>query len=175
MCLRHGFNHYERTQVFHWCRRHDCPDAVRLRLIQQDNPFGDIDYAAPSCVVNQFMLRLVSCILSHIQNMRRVMDEDESDYGLGVLSCERFLGIGWQAIFLKRFCVQVERGVPSSAAQNLIALDNNRATLMQRSDPVYRQAHPSSVILLPENRDLDLTQVLPIDAEFHMSDVSHTM
>ena len=175
MCLRHGFNHYERTQVFHWCRRYDCPDAARLRLIQADNPFGNVDLQAPTCIVNKFMFRLVSCVLSHIFNMRRIMDQEEDDYGLETLSCERFLGIGWQATYLKRFCQKVEHVNADADGRDLIALGSDHENLLKSTDPLYRQAHATDTVLLEENRELDLTQVLPVEIEFHLSDVSHTM
>ena len=46
---------------------------------------------------------------------------------------------------------------------------------MARPDPRYRQAHASDIVLVADNRDLDLSQVLSAGSEFRMSDVSHTM
>ena len=175
LCLRHGFNLFERTQVFSWCRRYDCPDAVRLRSVDAPNPFGDVDVLAPRCIVDKFMLRLVSCVLRHIFNMRRVMEDEEDDFGLEALSCERFLGVGWQATFLKKFCTKVDHGNAGNADRDLIALEEENVNLMTRPDPLYRQAHASDVFLIPQNPDLNLTHVLPVETEFRMSDVSHTM
>ena len=177
LCLRHGYNIYCRTQVFAFCQRYDCPDAVRCRQVDSDHPYGEGPLHEPTCVVNKCMLKLISCVLSHVLRMKRIVEEEDdgTDYGLDVLSCERFLGIGWQAPFLKKFCVQLDHGEAGNAAQDLIALDEDVQNLMARPDPRYRQAHASDIVLVADNRDLDLSQVLSAGSEFRMSDVSHTM
>ena len=203
-CLRHGYNQFCRTQSFAWCERVDCPDATRFResetlgapvMSASDTPNdaqeegapetfgpapvfhpldGNTSYS-PRCVVDLCMLKLVSSVLSHIFAIRRVMEEEGDDHGLAEISCEHFLGTGWQAVFLKKFCVQLDHGDAGNVEQDLIALSDGHTNLMARPNPRFKQSHASNVVLIADNRDLDLTTVLPVTTEFRLSDVSHTM
>ena len=130
----------------------------------------------PRCRVDIYMLKLVSNVLSHVLTIRQIMADEDDDQGLeGALSCERFLGVGWQANFLKRFCVELGPDHAGEEEHDLIALQGEQVNLRPRPSPRYRQAYPSTVVLVDEDRDLDLTTILPLETEFNMSDVSHTM
>lgn len=134
---------------------------------------------APRCVVDVFMLKMISCVLSHVLVMKHIIEEtDDYDYEMQEISCERFLGIGWQADFFKRFVQPVDSGVAGDLTHNLISLNEDSTSstpLMDRLDPRFRQAFPSTVTLVNECEDINLTQVLPIGTIFKMSDISHSM
>ena len=135
-----------------------------------------VDLLPPRCVVDIFMLKMVSCVLSHVLEMQKIVSEDStSDYGMGSISCERFLGTGWQAHFLKKFCTQINAGAADETGRNLISLNENPRESLAHSNPRYVQLFSSTETLVDDCSDLDLTQVLPVYSEFTLSDVSHTM
>ena len=181
LCLRHGFNKFKQNHVFYWCQRFDCPDKVRFRCSAENVKFMEpynvkVDILPPRCVVDIFMLKLVSCVLSHVLEIQRIVQEDDTfDYGMGSVSCERFLGVGWQATFLKSFCTQVDAGDADESGRNLISLNESPVENLARSNPRYLQLFSSTVTLVDDCRDVDLTQVLPIYTEFTLSDLSHSM
>ena len=122
------------------------------------------------------MLKLVTCVLGHVVAIRKVIDTtDDFDYKLEGVSCERFLGTGWQANFFKRFSQCVDPGTAVDADRDLIALSEDTENLMPRPDARYIQVYPSTVSLVDDCEELDLTQVLPFHTEFRLSDISHTM
>ena len=171
-CLRAGYSRYLVTHSFSWCERAECPDNVRLNdvgaLLDHVN---DAPNFSPTCVVDIFMLRLVSCVLGHVLQMRTLLLDNELEYGMGNLTCERFLDLDWQAVFIRKFCVPVVEA-PHGLA-DLIAFEPGvvNPPLIQR----YRQAFPSSVDLFPGNEDLNLSQVLDQEVTFTLSDLQHTV
>ena len=163
---------YQTRHSFYWCERRECPDNVRFNeagvLLDHDN--RDPSFA-PSCVVDLFMLKLVSCVLAHVFELRSLVDSDDYDYGLDNITCERFLGVGWQAIFLQKFCTTVTR--VGNDVENLISFNSDDAVPPHAQQ--YVQAYPSNVHLVDNVHDLDLTQVLPVGTDFTLHDLSHTM
>ena len=124
---------------------------------------------APTCVVDQFMLKLVSCVLSHVLDLQNLISAPNTDYGLDSPNCQHFLGFGWQYNFLRKFCIPV---VPSpTGGQDLMHFVPGE-TLFPTVQH-YRQAFASDVILVNGVDDLNLSQVLPLDAVFTMADIRH--
>ena len=133
------------------------------------SPFIDGPQFPPTCVVDQFMLKLVSCILSHVLELRRLMSEPNVDYGLDPPNCQHFLGFGWQYNFLRKFCTPVV--APPLGLDDL--LDFTPGEAVPPSIQHYRQSFASDVVLVDGIPDLNISQVLPVDATFTMSDLRH--
>ena len=173
-CLRAGYSRYLVTRSFSWCNRTDCPDNERLNEVGAllDNlGVTDLPHFLPSCPVDQFMLKLVSCVLSHVVQIRTVLAEDEYSYGMDSVTCEHFLGLDWQATFVRKFCTPIIT-VPSSQT-NLISFEPGVVNPPQVQ--YYRQAFESTVTLFPGNDELDLSQVLPRATAFTLDDLRHTI
>ena len=171
-CLRHAYSNYRARHCFSWCNRPGCPDNARLNEAGVLLDYLNTDpHFSPGCVVDLFMLKLVACILGHVFRLREIVAEDDYDYGLGEISCERFLGLDWQANFVRKFCTPV---VPAPAnGEDLITFDVGEVPHPQVQH--YRQAFQSNVHLVDDAADLDLSQVLPRDSVFTMRDLSHTL
>ena len=59
LCLRHGYNIYCRTQVFAFCQRYDCPDAIHSRQVDSD---PDVRHYEPVMEVAEFVRNEVACV-----------------------------------------------------------------------------------------------------------------
>ena len=134
------------------------------------DPFNTSPHFTPTCVVDRFMLKLVSCVLSHVLELRQLITEPNASYGLSLPNCEHFLGFGWQYNFLRKFCTPVV--VLAQPDQDMIQFGPGEV-----DPPViqqYRQAFPSAVTLFPGVQDLDISRVLPLETVFTMSDLRHS-
>ena len=171
-CLRAGYSRYLVTHSFSWCERADCPDNVRLNEVGAllDHVSSAPNFS-PTCVVDIFMLKLVSCVLGHVLKMRSLLLDNELEYGMGNVTCERFLGLDWQATFIRKFCVPVVH--VSDAQADLICLEPGMVNPPQVQ--YYQQAFAPTVTLFNELQDLDLSQVLPRRTVFTLDDLRHTV
>ena len=117
------------------------------------------------------MLKLVSCVLGHVLKMRSLLLDNELEYGMGNVTCERFLDLGWQAVFLRKFCVPVVLAPRDQA--DLIAFEPGVVNPPQVQH--YRQAFPSCVDMFPGNDELNLSQVLSQEVAFTLNELQHTV
>ena len=171
-CLRAGYSRYLVTHSFSWCARSECPDNARMNQVGALlSHVGNGQSFEPSCPVDLFMSKLVSSVLSHVMRIRAVLDEDEHGYGMGNVTCERFLGLDWQATFIRKFCVPVVH--VSDAQADLICLEPGMVNPPQVQ--YYQQSFTPTVTLFNELQDLDLSQVLPRRAVFTLDDLRHTV
>ena len=115
------------------------------------------------------MLKLVSCVLGHVLRLRELFSEPNVDYGLSEPNCQHFLGFGWQYNFLRKFCIPVVP--PPADGQDLIQFVPGDA--VPPAVQYYRQAFASTVILVDDVPDLNISQVLPIETVFKMADLRH--
>ena len=173
-CLRSGYSRYLVTHSFSWCTRAECPDNIRLNevgALLDTLGVTEPPHFSPSCPVDQFMLKLVSSVLSHVVHIRTILADEEYGYGMDSVTCEHFLGLDWQATFIRKFCTPVVN--VSGAQDDLISFEPGMVNPPQTQ--YYRQAFDCTTTMFNGVEDLDLTQVLPRSTAFTLDDLRHTI
>ena len=172
-CLREAFSHYGDEHYFRFCRRFGCPDAERMAQYQADRrqdfttpdlscpPFDfmtahitSVPQRAPTCVVNIFMLKLISTVMGHVFALRKLLKEPGNSTTITSVTCEHFLHRGWQGKFLRTYCQPAH--VVGESQGNLIGLDGEvppPASLTQ----TYRLTVPVSKEVVPDHKDSNLS------------------
>ena len=182
--MREAYERYQDEHYFRFCRRDNCPDArrkaehCRLRRQDYESPFlacppfdartsyvSSTPQEAPICIVNRYMLKLISTVMAHVYQLCLLLNEPYASNALTTVTCETFLSRGWQGHFIRSFCQPAHQS--GSAPGPLISFDAQPLAPSNLAQ-TYRLVIPVDNETVIGQRDLHLSRVYNSEMVFNL-------